>query len=246
VRKFGLTGYPLSYSFSRKYFAQKFAREGITGCTYENYPLASIDLFPGLVSSLEGLEGLNVTIPYKEAIIPFLDRLDETASAVGAVNTIVFGPDGTTGCNTDVTGFLVSLRPLLRPHHTRALILGTGGASKAVAFALHRLGIASRFVSRTPREGQLGYIDLDEDIMGQHTVIVNTTPLGTSPDTEQAPPLPYLLLSPAHLLYDLVYNPPETLFLRLGRERGAATRNGSEMLVLQAEASWKIWNSVSR
>jgi shikimate dehydrogenase len=238
-----LTGYPLSYSFSRKYFSDKFSREGITGCSYQNYPLASIDLFPGLVRSVEGLEGLNVTIPYKEAVIPFLDRLADTAAAVGAVNTIVFRPEGTTGHNTDVTGFQLSLHPLLGPADTHALILGTGGASKAVAYALNSLGLAFRFVSRSPREGQLGYGELDAEVMGRYTVIVNTTPLGTSPDTGQAAPLPYELLSPAHLLYDLVYNPPETLFLRRGRARGARTKNGSEMLALQAEASWRIWNA---
>jgi shikimate dehydrogenase len=241
VRKFGLTGYPLSHSFSKKYFSEKFKKEGITGCTYENYPLASIELLPRLLET-ERPEGLNVTIPYKEVVIPFLTRLDAAAAEIGAVNCIHFTTAGATGFNTDVIGFGRSLKPLLQPSHTRALILGTGGAAKAVAFTLTQLGIGFAFVSRKADPAFLRYTDLDESTLRTYTVIINTTPLGTTPNVHEAPQLPYHLLGPQHLLYDLVYNPPETLFLQKGKMQGARVKNGAEMLALQAEASWEIWN----
>lgn len=243
MRNFGLIGFPLSHSFSKRYFSDKFQTEQIAGCTYENYQLPSIDLFPGFVRGIDGLEGLNVTIPYKEAIIPLLDKLDVAAQRIGAVNTILFRGGTTTGYNTDVIGFERSLIPLLKNYHEKALILGTGGASKAIAFALRQLGIAFQFVSRGKRsEDCIGYDDLDQEVIREHTLLVNTTPVGTSPDVDDAPSLPYQFVGEKHLLYDLVYNPPETLFLRKGRMQGAQIKNGYEMLVLQAEASWEIWN----
>ena len=242
MRKFGLIGYPLSHSFSQKYFADKFQREGITECSYQNYPLASIELFPELIAGINNLEGLNVTIPYKEAVIPLIDHLDETAKSIGAVNCIHFKQGTSTGYNTDVIGFERSLRPLLQTYHSNALILGTGGAAKAVAFALTRMGITFHYVSRNRKEQQLTYSDLDKEIILHHRLIVNTTPLGTSPNISESPPIPYQYIEHEHLLYDLVYNPSETLFLQKGKERGAVIKNGYEMLVLQAEASWEIWN----
>lgn len=210
---------------------------------YANYPLRSLDDFSELCNSITALEGLNVTIPYKEQIIPLLDELDEASLEVGAVNTIRFERGHTIGYNTDVIGFEQSLRPLLDSSHTAALVLGTGGASKAIAFVLRRLGIACRFVSRTKQsDGCLRYEDLDEGIMRITPVIVNTTPVGTAPNTEEAPPIPYEFIGSGHLLYDLVYNPAETLFLRNGKAAGAQVKNGYEMLELQAEASWDIWN----
>jgi shikimate dehydrogenase len=243
VRNFGLIGYPLSHSFSRKYFGDKFRREHITDCTYELYPLPSLDGFRELVSGLPGMEGLNVTIPYKQKIIALIDELDQAARAIGAVNTLLFRDGSITGYNTDVVGFERSLVPLLESHHTAALVLGTGGASKAVAFALRRLGIPSRFVSRQQRDpAHLTYQELDESILKRAPLIINTTPVGTSPNVDDAPDIPYEFIGPGHLLYDLVYNPAETQFLKRGRACGAATKNGYEMLELQADASWEIWN----
>lgn len=243
MRHFGLIGYPLSHSFSKKYFADKFQREHIGDCLYENYPLSSIDAFAGLIAGIPSLEGLNVTIPYKQAVLALIDELDPAARQIGAVNTIRFREGKAKGYNTDVIGFERSLLPLLGGGHARALVLGTGGASKAIAYALQRLGISYYFVSRSRRsEKCLGYEDLDEKVMREATLIINTTPVGTSPNIHQAPPIPYRFIGTAHLLYDLVYNPSETLFLRKGKAAGAKIKNGYEMLELQAEASWEIWN----
>lgn len=246
MRNFGLIGYPLSHSFSKRYFGEKFKREGIGDCIYENYPLADIADFRELVRALPALEGLNVTIPYKQAVIPLIDGLDPAASEIGAVNTIRFHAGKATGYNTDVIGFERSLTPLLSGQHRAALVLGTGGASRAVTYALRHLGIAYRLVSRkTAGPEILDYGSLDRDILATHTLIINTTPVGTSPDVDHAPAIPYGFLGSGHLLYDLVYNPSETLFLRRGKERGALTKNGYQMLELQAEASWDIWNRES-
>ena len=243
MRNFGLIGYPLSHSFSKKYFGDKFRREHITDCAYELYPLSSLEDFRELLSGVPGMEGLNVTIPYKQKIIALIDELDHAARAIGAVNTLLFRAGRITGYNTDVVGFERSLVPLLKSHHTAALVLGTGGASKAVAFALRRLGIPFHFVSRQKRDpGHFTYQDLDESIVKSTSLIINTTPVGTSPNVDQAPSIPYEFIGPGHLLYDLVYNPAETLFLKRGGARGAATKNGYEMLELQADASWEIWN----
>lgn len=243
MRKFGLIGYPLTHSFSYKYFSEKFLREGISGCSYDNYPLESITDLPALIQKDNRLEGLNVTIPYKQSVRQFLQEMDDAATRIGAINCIHLTDGVAKGYNTDVVGFELSLKPLLRPGHTHALILGTGGASRAVAYVLSKLGIAFQCVSRNKKENQLVYADLDEACMLQHTLIINTTPLGTSPDIHSTPDIPYQYLSEAHLLYDLVYNPAETLFLHRGKERGCMIKNGYEMLVLQAEASWDIWNN---
>ncbi len=242
MKVYGLIGYPLSHSFSKGFFAEKFQREGIQQCVYENFPIPTIADFPGLLQAQPQLSGLNVTIPYKEAILPFLDELSPAAAKIKAVNCIRFHDGRKTGYNTDVIGFKKSLLTFLQPHHTRALVLGTGGAAKAVMYVLEELGIAYTLVSRTAADGVVTYASLDAAMMAAHTLIVNTSPLGMYPDVDKAPPLPYECLSSQHLLYDLIYNPEKTLFLQKGAARGAAVKNGHEMLILQAEASWDIWN----
>lgn len=238
-----MIGYPLSHSFSKKYFSDKFRREHIIDCAYENYPLPSLEGFTDLISRVAGMEGLNVTIPHKQQIIPLIDGLDPAAREIGAVNTLRFRNGKITGYNTDVIGFERSLVPLLDGRDQKALVLGTGGASKAIAFALKRLNISFLFVSREKRSADsLRYRDLEEDIVRTSTLVVNTTPVGTSPNVDQAPPFPYDFIGSGHLLYDLVYNPAETLFLKKGKARGARVKNGYEMLELQANASWEIWN----
>jgi shikimate dehydrogenase len=244
MKLFGLIGHPLGHSFSQNYFTKKFEREGINAA-YELYDIDDISLLPEVLED-ERLVGLNVTIPYKEKVIPYLDALDEQASEVGAVNVIriVRGDENVLliGSNSDVVGFRESIRPMLKPQHKKALVLGTGGASKAVIFGLQELGIKSKLVSRTPHEGVLTYDQLTKNILSEYTVIVNASPVGTFPKIEDAPALPYQWLTPDHLLYDLVYNPPLTRFLALGQEQGAAIKNGQEMLELQALEAWEIWN----
>ncbi len=215
----------------------------MAGYRYENFDLESIEEFPDMLRNNPGLVGLNVTIPYKEAIIPYLDELDVEAARIGAVNTIKIGAGGLKGYNTDAYGFQKSLEPLLRGQHKKALILGTGGASKAVAHVFRSLSIAFRYVSRQPGPGQLSYESLGEDIMNSHAIIVNTTPLGTHPNISEKPLVPYDLISPDHLLFDLIYNPEKTAFLQEGEKRGAQIKNGLRMLELQAEKAWEIWNS---
>ena len=243
MRRFGLVGRNIGYSFSRGYFGEKFQNLGLADHSYENFDLADIAEFPGLLERYPDLCGLNVTIPYKEAVIPYLGSLDPEARRIGAVNTICLGPEGKRGYNTDVIGFTESLRPLLLPADKNALILGTGGASKAVAHALETLGIAYRYVSRKPQPGQLGYADLTPGLLAETTLLVQCTPLGTFPDTDRAPEIPYEALGPAHLLYDLIYNPALTTFLKRGQEKGARTKNGLEMLQIQAERAWELWNA---
>lgn len=245
MRRFGLIGHPLGHSFSQKYFTAKFAAEGIHDCRYDLFPITDITLLPSLWEIHPDLVGLNVTIPYKEKVVPHLDAMSDVVRSSGACNCIHRTSGGLVGHNTDVTGFEQSLAPGLGPSHRQALILGTGGASKAVAFVLGRLGIGYRFVSRSGggETGSLSYAELDEAVMAAHTLIVNTTPLGTFPDIDTAPDIPYALLRPGHYLFDLVYNPPVTRFLAEGAKRGATTRNGSGMLAIQAEESWRIWNS---
>jgi len=246
MRRFGLIGYPLGHSFSKAYFTEKFARENITDCIYENFPLSDISEFKGFLNQYPDLEGLNVTIPYKEKIIPFLDILDPVAGEVRAVNTVAVIRNGNSrlleGYNTDVYGFELSLLNHLKPWHTHALVLGTGGASKAVVWVLKKIGINYRFVSRTRQEGMLTYNDLSRTVLLDHLLIINCTPVGMYPETQQAPPLPYEHLTSRHLLYDLVYNPEKTLFLSYAEKAGAVFCNGLEMLRLQAEKSWEIWN----
>ncbi|QYA27035.1 shikimate dehydrogenase [Gramella sp. MT6] len=242
MRTFGLIGKNIDYSFSRKYFSEKFSKENLKD-QYVNFDIASIEEFLGILENNE-ITGLNVTIPYKEAIIPYLDKLDPHSNKIQAVNTIKFEHDGTiTGYNTDYWGFLNALKPHLKPQHTNALILGTGGASKAIAYALELLDINYKFVSRKPEKEQFSYSDLDKDILDSYTLIINCTPLGTHPKVEACPDLPFQFISKQHLVFDLIYNPSETRLMKLSSEKGALTLNGLEMLKLQAEKAWNIWNS---
>jgi len=239
---FGIIGYPLAHSFSPAYFKKKFTSLHIDA-VYKAYPLASVHELAALLIEQPDLEGLNVTIPYKESIIPLLDEMDSTATEIGAVNCIAIKNGRKTGYNTDVMGFEQSLNPLLTHHHTQALILGTGGSSKAVGYVLRQLGIPFQKVSRSSQPGCLTYIDLTDEIIESHKLIINTTPVGQYPDAQHAPAIPYQAIGKDHLLYDLIYNPEETLFLQRGREKEAVIKNGFEMLQLQAEASWQLWTN---
>jgi shikimate dehydrogenase len=239
MKVYGLIGYPLSHSFSKGFFAEKFAKENIKDCTYETFPIPSIEEF----NSLPEVSGLNVTIPYKEVVIPYLDELSPAAADIQAVNCIRFENGVKTGYNTDAIGFRRSLEPLLKAHHTKALVLGTGGAAKAVQYVLRALDIPYKLVSRNASLKAMAYSELTKTVMEEYTVIINTTPLGMYPNVDAAPEIPYELLTSHHLLYDLIYNPAVTSFLQKGADKGATTKNGHEMLILQAEASWEIWNS---
>lgn len=246
TNKYGLIGFPLSHSFSKKYFTEKFIVEGIKDTEYENYPIECIEDVKQIIR-VPGMRGFNITIPYKEQVIPYLDELDAMAAEVGAVNTVRIVKDGETlrtkGYNTDVYGFSESIKPFLQPHHRNALILGTGGASKAVAYALNQLGISYKFVSRSKQVANtINYNDLTPAFLQTQQIIINTTPTGTYPNIDEAPPFPYANLDSGHLLYDLVYNPAETLFLKNGKTMGAIIANGYDMLRLQAEKAWAIWN----
>ncbi|MBP3566136.1 MAG: shikimate dehydrogenase [Paraprevotella sp.] len=242
---YGLIGHPLGHSFSKKFFNEKFQNEMIDA-EYRNFDIDTIKSFPTIIEEYSNLRGLNVTIPYKELIIPYLDELSEDAQAIGAVNVIKISRNHEgvhlKGYNSDVIGFTDSIRPLLKPFHKKALILGTGGASKAIRYGLYKLGIETCFVSRRPKEGMLTYSDLTADIMAEYTVIVNCSPVGMFPHTDERPDLPYQFIGSHHILYDLVYNPDETLFMKSGKEQGATTKNGLEMLILQARAGWNFWN----
>ncbi len=240
---FGLIGRHIDYSFSRGFFSKKFETEQLN-CHYRNFDLESIESFESIFETSDRIGGLNVTIPYKESVIPFLDDLDPDARTIGAVNTIKIENGKRIGYNTDHFGFQESIKPYLLPSHQKALILGTGGASKAVDFALKTLNIKSYFVSRNvTSQAHFGYDNLTAEIISNHSIIVNCTPVGTYPNVEQFPAIPYHALTPSHLLYDLIYNPDETKFLRFGKEAGSKTLNGLKMLELQAEKSWAIWNS---
>lgn len=242
---FGLIGFPLGHSFSKKYFSEKFERENIAGCRYELFEMQEISLLPDLVQNTPGLKGLNVTIPYKEQVKTYINRFDGSAAKVGAVNVIKIEDDHSlSGYNSDYYGFRQSLENWLPHFSFHALILGTGGASKAVAAALNDLHIPFLMVSRRVTPGGLAYEDLAQNpqYVKSHKLIIHATPLGTSPNTEQAPPIPYELLTKNHFLYDLVYNPEATKFMRQGKAQGATVKNGLEMLRLQAEMSWQIWN----
>jgi shikimate dehydrogenase len=243
TKLFGLIGYPLTHSFSKNYFTQKFQREGVSDCVYELFPLEQIESFPDLIAAHSNLTGLNVTIPYKEKVLPYLTELSDAVKEVGACNCIKVQNDKLTGYNTDVTGFENSLKPLLKPNHTRALVLGTGGAAKAVVWVLKKLGIAYGYVSRRTGDGMLSYDELTEEIIRRYPLIINTTPLGMQPNVESKPSLPYKAIGEEHLCYDLVYNPVKTGFLAEAEKRGAVIKNGQEMLELQAEAAWAVWNS---
>ena len=237
MRHYGIIGFPLLHSFSAKYFNEKFTTEQIEA-EYSLYPVQIGNLKLEIGNLLDSLDGFNVTLPYKQEIIPYLERLDETAQAIGAVNVVY----KRVGYNTDCLGFMESMRPLVRKYDKKALVLGTGGASKAVCYGLRKLGFTPTLVSRTPKEGMLGYKELTETVMAEHTIIVNCTPLGMLPDVDSCPAIPYEMLSARHLLYDCVYNPEETLFLKKGKAQGCTIKNGLEMLYGQAKAAWKIWS----
>lgn len=241
-RVFGLIGYPLSHSFSKQYFTEKFQKEGRDNCRYEQFPIASIHELPNVLET-PGLEGINVTIPYKEQVLSFLHEQDDTVRQVGACNCIRIRDGKLVGFNTDVTGFEQSLREQLLPHHDRALIFGTGGAAKAVRFVLDQLGIDFKYVSRKPSFNSLSYEQVTPTVIAGYPLLINTTPLGMFPNTTEAVPIPYDAITERHYLYDLIYNPAMTLFLEKGKEHGASVKNGYDMLVVQAEESWKIWNA---
>ena len=245
MRKFGLIGYPLGHSFSGNYFREKFRKEFIPDCLYSNYEIDSISLLPDILKDPD-LEGLNVTIPYKESVIPFLDKKDPVVTAIGASNCIRISKGELTGFNTDVIGFEKSLIEKLAVTDQYALILGTGGSSKAVTWVLQQKGIRFLFVTRnmTGKQDHISYPDLTPEIMRKHTLIINTTPLGMFPNSGTCAPIPYEYIGSAHYLFDLVYNPSKTLFLEKGESAGARTKNGADMLAIQAEASWEIWNKL--
>lgn len=248
LKRFGLIGRNISYSFSKKYFKEKFSAELFNDCTYENFDIESIEQFPEIIKNNPDIKGLNVTIPYKEAIIPYLDELSKKATQIGAVNVIRFKKSETgdevklKGYNSDYYGFKKSIEPLLQPHHKKALILGTGGAAKAVAFALEELDIFYTFVSREATENSIDYNRVNITSFDNYQIIINCTPLGTKPNTKDFPPIPYEYFTEKHLAYDLIYNPAESQFLKKARKKGAVIKNGYEMLVLQAEKAWRIWN----
>lgn len=243
--KYGLIGYPLGHSFSKNYFNEKFANEGIDA-EYINFEIPEIGGIKEVLASNPELKGFNVTIPYKQQIMPYLNSMTEEAEAIGAVNVVKVSYKGKTpilrGYNSDVVGFTRSIEPLLEPCHKKALILGTGGASKAVDYGLRQLGLETKFVSRTQKTGMFTYGEITPEVIKEYNVIVNCTPVGMYPHTEQCPILPYAAMDTHTLLYDLIYNPDETMFLQKGREHGAITKNGLEMLLLQAFASWEFWH----
>jgi shikimate dehydrogenase len=246
MKTYGLIGYPLEHSFSQKYFTEKFKHEGIEA-RYLNFPISDIDQFPELLQKHPYLAGLNVTIPYKQEVIKYLHKLDVIAEEAGAVNVIRIDwqkdKPYLTGYNSDIIGFSQSIAPLMSSEHIKALILGTGGASKAIAYALKQLGLLYRFVSRSPQHpSHVSYQALTPEIIREYKVIINTTPLGMSPNINSCPPLPYSGITSDHLAFDLVYNPETTLFMQKCAKNGATVKNGLEMLHLQAEAAWEIWN----
>jgi shikimate dehydrogenase len=248
MKVFGLIGYPLGHSFSAGYFAAKFEKENIADCVYKNFPIDKIDKFSAIISDNPEIAGLNVTIPYKEQVIPFLNEIDTEAKAIGAINTVkIIRKDGKTtlkGFNSDVYGFENSLKPHLKEYHKKALILGTGGASKAIKYILNKLNI--EYVSASIeelKENEISYSDITKEVIEDRLLIINATPLGTYPKVDNCAPIPYEYLTSKHLLFDLVYNPEETMFMKKGREKGAFAINGLKMLHLQAERAWEIWNS---
>ena len=259
MKHYGLIGYPLTHSFSKKYFTEKFEKEHIPDSVYDLFPIEHIHDLPALLKANPDLCGLNVTVPHKIGVLKYLDWIEHDARNAGAVNCIRISVESPVeaafsgelgikghdfrleGFNTDIYGFEMSLTPLLKNHHDQALVLGDGGAAKAVKCVLENLGINFRIVTRKPLDNNLLFKDLKPHHIKQHTLIINTTPLGTSPNVDECPPIPYSAITEDHLLYDLVYNPEKTLFLKKGEEQGAAIKNGYEMLILQAEKSWEIW-----
>lgn len=261
MKQYGLIGYPLTHSFSKKFFTEKFEKEGIADHVYDLFELSNLSDFPELLRANPKLCGLNVTVPHKIGVVRYMDWISEEAKQVGAINCIRISAESPVlaafsgevgikdhdfkleGFNTDVYGFEHSLKPLLKHHHKKALLLGNGGAARAVKCVLDKLDIEYLLVTRRHDHNSILYTDLTPEIMAEHTVIINTTPLGTSPNVHECPPIPYDYITHHHLLYDLIYNPEQTLFLKQGHDKGAGTKNGYEMLVLQAEKSWEIWNS---
>jgi len=244
MKKLGLLGKDISYSFSRTYFKKKFEDENINNITYENFDIENIKLFPSIIENTQNLKGLNVTIPYKEQVMPFLDKINKKAKAIGAVNTIRITKKGKLiGYNTDCYGFKHTLKPYIKAHHKKALILGTGGASKAIAYALEEMGISYKYVSRTLSEKvSFSYDTLTEQDIHDNQIIINCTPLGTFPNVDACPNIPYAAINEHHILFDLIYNPAETRFLQEGKQKKATLINGLNMLRLQAEKSWAIWD----
>jgi len=245
MKTYGLIGYPLGHSFSARYFADKFAQEQIVDCQYLNFPIESIDRLPEMLEQEKNLRGFNVTIPYKQAVFAYLDDLSDEARAIGAVNCVKIGPNGLKGFNTDAYGFSRSLLNLIGDRRPQALVLGTGGASKAVCYVLTQLGISHRLVSRQSGSNRLSYAEVTSELIHQTPLIINATPLGTFPNVKDCPDIPYQALGPDHSLFDLVYNPAVTEFLKRGADQGAHTQNGYDMLIGQAEKAWEIWNSPS-
>lgn len=243
MKRYGLIGRTLKHSFSKDYFTRNFIESGRADCVYDNFELSAITDFPQLLTDSPDLKGLNVTIPYKEEVLPYLHQKSDVVQAIGACNCIKIIDGRLTGYNTDVVGFRQSVEPKLKPHHKNALILGTGGAAKAIRYVLSQLNISFQVVSRQKVPGQLSYEDIDAYVLEQHALIINTTPLGMYPNVESAPTIPYDFITPQHFLYDIVYNPAKTKFLAEGEKRGAQTCNGYEMLIGQAEESWRIWTS---
>lgn len=243
--KFGLLGKDISYSFSKKHFTEKFEKLGLKDYKYGNFDIPEIEEFPFLLYHKEHeYRGINVTIPYKEAVMRYLDEISEEASLIGAVNTIKISDENKfIGFNTDYYGFQKSITPFIKLHHTKALILGTGGASKAIAYALKTMNIEYKFVSRKVDANMFLYSMLNQEILEKYTIIINCTPIGTHPNVDESPNIPYQFMTDKHLLFDLIYNPSETKFLSEGKKYGATIKNGFEMLQLQAEKSWEIWNS---
>ncbi|HKZ65107.1 MAG TPA: shikimate dehydrogenase [Chitinophagaceae bacterium] len=242
MRQFGLIGYPLAQSFSQKFFTEKFEKENLADCRYDAFSIPSIDDLPDILKTNPELCGLNVTIPYKEQVLSFLDEKSALVKKIKACNCIKIKNGKLTGHNTDAPAFEQSFKEKLQPHHTKALILGTGGAAKAVEYSLKQLNISYKYVSRKPSAKSFSYEQLTDALMQDYTLVINTTPLGMHPNIIEAPQIPYHALTPKHYLFDVVYNPSKTLFLQKGEKQGAAIKNGYEMLVLQAEESWKIWN----
>jgi len=245
MKSFGLIGFPLGHSFSKKYFDNKFIKESIPNCTFELFPMEDLSSFITLKESNSTLSGLAVTIPFKEQIIPYLDSLDNVASAVGAVNCIKINQGKYIGYNTDVIGFELSFVPFRETHQTKALILGSGGVSKAVQYVFKKIGIEYAIVGRKEllQENIISYSAIDASMIQSHQVIINCTPIGSYPFQEEKPLLPYEYISKHHLLFDMGYNPDNSLFLQEGQKVGAVTKNGLDMLMIQAEENWKIWNS---
>jgi len=244
MREYGLIGYPLSHSFSQKYFTEKFVKEGIDDAVFHAFSIPTINELDGVLQQHPGLQGFAITIPYKRAVINYLAECSNAVTETGACNCVKIDGAALKGYNTDVIGFENSFIKYLQKHHTRALVLGTGGAAAAVEYVLQKLNIPYNCVSRTSiaEKNVLGYDDITADVIKNHPIIINCTPLGTYPKTDDAPALPYHALTPEHYLFDLVYNPPLTKFLQLGKDKGATIQNGYEMLVIQAEENWKIWN----